>query len=118
MSKSVRLIFSHTAMASLPHDNEQYGSKDYWDYRYTQESDGGSFDWFKSYSDVSHIIHELIPDKSARILVLGCGNSRLSDEMYDDGYTRITNIDYSAVVIDQMRRRHSTLRPGMECWLL
>jgi hypothetical protein len=30
MPESVHLIFSHTAMSSLPHDNEQYGSKDYW----------------------------------------------------------------------------------------
>ena len=78
----------------------------------SRESDDGSFDWFKSYSDISHIIHELIPDKSARILVLGCGNSKLSEEvscsfhhqisasryhtymqMYDDGYKSITNVD-------------------------
>ena len=44
-------------------------------------SKDGSFDWFKSYPDISHIIHELIPDKSARILMLGCGNSRLSEEV-------------------------------------
>ena len=80
--------------------------------RFSRESDGGSFDWFKSYSDISHIIHEVIPDKSARILMLGCGNSRLSEEvcylchhqistfryhtymqMYDDGYKSITNVD-------------------------
>ncbi|KAF9643714.1 S-adenosyl-L-methionine-dependent methyltransferase [Thelephora ganbajun] len=84
---------------------------------FPRESDGGSFDWFKSYSDISYIIHELVPDKSARILMLGCGNSRLSEEMYDDGYKNITNVDYSSVVIDQMQRRHMTLRPGME-WMV
>ncbi|KAF9778306.1 S-adenosyl-L-methionine-dependent methyltransferase [Thelephora terrestris] len=102
-------------MSSLPHDNEQYGSKDYWDHRYTQESDDGSFDWFKSYSDISHIIRELIPDKSARILMLGCGNSKLSEEMYDDGFRNITN--YSPVVIEQMQRRHQASRPEME-WVV
>jgi len=37
--------------------------------------------------------------------------------MYDDGYKSITNVDYSSVVIDQMQRRHSTLRPEME-WVV
>jgi hypothetical protein len=78
----------------------------------SRESDDHSFDWFKPYSDISHIVHELIPDKSAQILVLGCGNSRLSEDvshsrpqsdlslsippymqMYDDGYKSITNVD-------------------------
>jgi len=83
----------------------------------SRESDDHSFDWFKPYSDISHIVHELIPDKSAQILVLGCGNSRLSEDMYDDGYKSITNVDYSSVVIDQMQRRHSALRPQMK-WVV
>jgi len=37
--------------------------------------------------------------------------------MYDDGYKNITNVDYSSVVIDQMQRRHNTLRPGMQ-WVV
>ena len=28
--------------------------------------------------------------------MLGCGNSKLSEEMYDDGYRNIVNIDVSA----------------------
>lgn len=44
--------------------------------------------------------------------MLGCGNSTLSQDMYADGYTDIVNVDYSSVVIEQMRARH----PEME-WL-
>ncbi|KAJ7117445.1 hypothetical protein C8R44DRAFT_790733 [Mycena epipterygia] len=36
--------------------------------------------------------------------------------MYDDGYKNIVNTDYSSVLIEQMRARHSVLRPEME-WL-
>ncbi|KAJ3595079.1 hypothetical protein NHX12_004384, partial [Muraenolepis orangiensis] len=36
----------------------------------------------------------------------------MSGEMYDAGYHRITNIDYSPVCIDTMARRHAH-RPGM-----
>lgn len=36
----------------------------------------------------------------------GCGNSRLTEEMFEDGYTNVTNIDVSRVVIDQMIERY------------
>jgi len=49
--------------------------------------------------------------------MLGCGNSKLSEEMYDDGFKNIANVDYSPVVIAQMKHRHKTLRPEME-WLV
>lgn len=46
-----------------------------------RESDDSSFDWFKSYADVADIFREIIPDKNARLLMLGCGNSKLSEEV-------------------------------------
>ncbi|TFK39915.1 S-adenosyl-L-methionine-dependent methyltransferase [Crucibulum laeve] len=98
----------------LPVKNEEYGTKEYWNDRYTQESDDSAFDWFKSYSELAHLIHDLVPDKSSRILMLGCGNSRLSEEMWEDGYKNIVNTDYSNVVIEQMRLRHKERRPEME----
>ncbi|KAF5355280.1 hypothetical protein D9758_006080 [Tetrapyrgos nigripes] len=101
-------------MDNLPQSNDQYGTKEYWNSRYAQEADGSSFDWFKSYSDIAHIIHELIPERASRILMLGCGNSKLSEEMYEDGYKNIVNIDYSAVVIEQMQNRHGGVRPEMQ----
>jgi len=104
---SAQLIMSSDV---LPQKNEEYGTKEYWDQRYTQESGDTSFDWFKSYADVADILRELIPGKGARILMLGCGNSKLSEEvrrlllgrllhlqtacqMYDDGYKNIVNTD-------------------------
>ena len=44
----------------------------------------------------------------------GCGNSRLSEEMHEDGYKNITNIDISRVVVDQMAARCHALE-GMSC---
>ena len=45
--------------------------------------------------------------------MVGCGNSKLSQQMYDAGYKNIVNIDISPVVIQQMKS-HS---PQME-WIV
>ena len=41
-----------------------------------------------------------------KILILGCGNANFSEDLYDAGYTNIWNVDISAVVIDQMKKRN------------
>jgi len=41
----------------------------------------------------------------AKILMIGCGNSPLSEEMYDQGYKNIISIDISGIVIDQMQTK-------------
>lgn len=52
--------------------------------------------------------------KGDQLLMAGCGNSRLSEEMYEDGYTTIANIDISRVVIDHMAERCAAME-GMTC---
>ena len=49
-----------------------------------REEEGATFDWFKKYEDVADILRETIPDKNARILMLGCGNSTLSEDVYNN----------------------------------
>jgi hypothetical protein len=46
-----------------------------------REAEDASFDWFKTYADVANDIRKLIPDKAARILMLGCGNSKFSEDV-------------------------------------
>ncbi|KAK6145801.1 hypothetical protein DH2020_019670 [Rehmannia glutinosa] len=48
------------------------------------------------------------------ILVPGCGNSRLSEHLYDAGFTNITNVDLSKVIITHMMRRNVRERPRMK----
>lgn len=38
--------------------------------------------------------------------MVGCGTSRLSEDMFDDGFTTLTNIDVSRVVVEQMSARN------------
>ncbi|CAH7676353.1 S-adenosyl-L-methionine-dependent methyltransferase [Phakopsora pachyrhizi] len=104
-------------MSNLPMENSLYASIDYWDRRYSNEPIDTQFDWFKSYKELSGIISKFIPDKTLRICILGCGNSTLSQEMYDDGYRSIVNVDASKVLIERMKLKNLELRPLMDCKL-
>ena len=89
----------------LPARNDTYKLKEYWDERFTVED---NFEWCKSYDDFKHLMSKHVR-KNDRILMLGCGTSKLSEEMYHDGYTSIINIDYSQVVIQKMKQKHQHL---------
>ena len=85
---------------------QQYGSKDYWDKRY--KSDPEPFEWYQKYATLKPLLWKILSGyKNPKILILGCGNSRLSEELYNEGYKHITNIDFSEVCINQMQERYS-----------
>ena len=86
---------------NLPDKNESYKLQKYWDERFSKED---NFEWCKSYVDFKELIQKHVR-WSDRILMLGCGNSRLSEDMYNDGYRNILNIDFSPVVIENMKRK-------------
>ncbi|KAL7098955.1 hypothetical protein ACP275_09G051600 [Erythranthe tilingii] len=54
-----------------------------------------------------------VPPDQLRILVPACGDSRLSEHLYDVGFRNIINLDYSKEVIAAMLRRNVKQRPGM-----
>jgi 2-polyprenyl-3-methyl-5-hydroxy-6-metoxy-1,4-benzoquinol methylase len=49
-----------------------------------------------------------------RILNVGCGNSRLSEEMHDDGYKQLVNIDFSPICVSAMKEKYKG-REGLTC---
>lgn len=48
-----------------------------------------------------------------QVLVVGCGNSELSEQLYDVGYKHLTNIDISETVVSHMNQRNAERRPGL-----
>lgn len=84
-------------------NNLKYKSVDYWNERYKDED---HFEWFGDYEKYNPVISKKLKHTD-RILVLGCGNSRMSEHMYMDNYTNIVNTDYSPVVIERMRERYA-----------
>ncbi len=47
------------------------------------------------------------------MLVVGCGNSELSEQLYDVGYHQLTNIDISETVVSHMNQRNAERRPDL-----
>ena len=83
-----------------------YGDKTYWEDRY-KSSENSTFDWLENYSALRDIISSLnIPKETGQILNLGCGNSEFAEDMYNDGYKNIKNIDISHNVIKAMKERN------------
>lgn len=78
----------------------EYGSQVYWREKYQQceLEEKQHFDWYEDYhhKGIREIINKWI-HKQARILVLGCGTSLLSEQMHQDGFRDITSIDYAGV---------------------
>lgn len=86
----------------IPKDNSLYKDKEYWNGRFSKED---SYDWLSSFDGYKDLLLKYLPsDLLIKILIVGCGNSDLSASLYDIGYTNITNIDYSEVVIEKMQR--------------
>lgn len=89
----------------LPRSNKVYAKKEYWEKRFAEEE---SFEWLVSYDEVAPQLERYLPpNKCDPILIVGCGNSPFSYEMYLNGYTNITSIDYSTNVIDAMRKKYT-----------
>lgn len=45
--------------------------------------------------------------------MVGCGNSELSEQLYDVGYHHLTNIDISETVVSHMNQRNAQRRPDL-----
>lgn len=82
----------------------------YWDERYTKDPE--PFDWYQRYSGIQELICKYMK-KDNNILVAGCGNSRLSEDMIEDGFAQVMNVDASRVVIDQMTEKYKD-KPALQ----
>ena len=100
---------------------EDFSRREYWEERFKEEPE---YDWLCDYSTLEPRLLRYLagppagtgPGALARILVIGCGNSTFSAELYDAGFHNITNIDFAASVIARMTVEHAERRPLMR-WL-
>ncbi|KAI0523618.1 hypothetical protein KFK09_006014 [Dendrobium nobile] len=90
-----------TAPEFLPKTTSAYGDPRYWDERFSAEE---HYEWLKEYSHFQHLIRPYISTNYS-ILELGCGNSRLSERLHEEGVMDVTCIDISAIAVERMRQR-------------
>ncbi|KAK8470767.1 hypothetical protein PHAVU_003G050000 [Phaseolus vulgaris] len=92
-----------------------FTSKENWDKFFTLRAD--SFEWYAEWPHLRDpllsLLRTLPHPPPLPLLVPACGNSRLSEHLYDAGHTAITNVDFSKVVISDMLRRNVRDRPLM-----
>ena len=81
----------------------EYGRSAYWDERYTKDPE--PFDWYQRYSGLKDLINQYLK-RHDQILMAGSGNSRLTEELYADGFKSIANVDISPVAIEQMKEKY------------
>ncbi|XP_054240358.1 eEF1A lysine and N-terminal methyltransferase isoform X1 [Indicator indicator] len=99
-------------MELLPRSPGEFGSARYWD-RFFRQRGQRPFEWYGAFPELCPVLHKYIRPRD-KVLVVGCGNSELSEQMYDTGTCEdIVNIDISDAVIRQMQERSGSKRPKM-----
>lgn len=99
-------------MNLLPKSREEFSQKEYWD-SFFKKRGNQAFEWYGEYPELCEHLHKYIKVKDD-VLIVGCGNSTLGNDLYDIGYNKIINIDISQVAIRQMINLNSKKRPDMQ----
>jgi len=84
-------------------DPQAYSTRSYWEEFYREHPD--TFEWCLEYDDIKTELKAEVGGAD-KVLMLGCGNSNLTLEMYHDGWKDIVNVDYSPLVIETMSTRY------------
>ncbi|KAI8779458.1 methyltransferase-like protein 13 [Biomphalaria glabrata] len=98
-------------MDLLPTSHTEFSNPDYWD-NFFKKRGKIPFEWYGEYPQLQFVLHKYISPSNI-VLVVGCGNSALSETMYDNGLQKLVNIDISDTVIRQMSERNKQKRPNM-----
>ena len=125
----------------VPSSADEFRSLEFWDGFFKARGDA-AFEWYGDWRTLKPILLPLClpkgdgggggggggagakpapppppPPPPPKILMLGCGNSELSAQMYDAGCEAITNVDFCPGVIREMMGKNLRRRPRMQ-WLV
>ncbi|CAF5102550.1 unnamed protein product [Rotaria magnacalcarata] len=101
-------------MNLLPKAADEFRSRDYWD-QFFDKVGREAFEWYSDFVDLANVLCKYIKPRDD-VLIIGCGNSTLSSDLYDTGIEQITNIDLSEKVVKQMKKQNEKKRANMK-WL-
>ena len=93
------------------------GNTDHWENVYDKKGPD-EVSWTQEQPHTSlRFIHSFGADKSARIIDVGGGDSRLVDFLLEEGYTDITVLDISAKALEKAKRRLGA-KAGLVKWIV
>ena len=85
---------------------KDFSSPEFWN-SFFRARDNEAFEWYGDYADFEPALSKRCPPSAGvRTLVVGCGNSVMSEHMHAAGYREQLNIDFSPVVIEEMRVKY------------
>lgn len=90
-----------------------FSEKDYWNKRYSKTK-GIPYEYISPYEYLSDIIKSFGISKSSKFLFPGCGSSLIPERLYDEGYINITCIDFSSVIINELKEKNSNQRSNIQ----
>ena len=100
---------SRSCLDLLPSTAQQFSKQSYWE-QFFGKRGAAAFEWYGEWKDLHEHVEPHL-SASSRVLVIGCGNSDFSEQMWANGHQNILSIDYSETVIKQMRAK-SLVRHG------
>ena len=93
---------------------------EYWDNRFGNEE---SFEWLQTWDAFGETLMKLLDDhfpnidrKDINVLVVGCGTNDLGPHLFNAGWKKLTNLDFSGVLIDKMKSTYSSPEYEGMCW--
>ncbi|CAP25876.1 Protein CBG05389 [Caenorhabditis briggsae] len=94
---------------SAPNEPQSFTDPAYWKNFFAKRK--SPFEWYGDYNSLSKVIDKYLKPSDS-FLQLGCGNSELATQLYDNGFHNIHSIDVEpSVIADQIRKNKE--RPGM-----
>ena len=101
----------------LPSSPSEFRSLPFWRSFFAKRG-GKPFEWYSNLADILPDFALAVPLTSSmpppRLLIPGCGNSDLSEELSRAGYTDIISCDFDEGVIQEMRTKTATTYPGLK----
>ena len=89
-----------------------YSSLSFWEKRYTNEH-LEVFEWYQTFESLREKIIDYFKPEH-KILNVGCGTSKLAEDLYIDDIKNVTNIDFSENAIRIMEDRYKEQKVEMK----
>ena len=70
----------------------RHGQLSFWEEQYESQE---TFSWYCGWEELEPFWRELVPDKTARVLLPGVGNDEAMVGLYDAGWELLTAFDYA-----------------------